>query len=175
MTTPNQPRDITTAAVAEEPKGPTTIVDPPKGGDAPPSIEHHKKSHDMPPDYSKLADPTAPRVPSYAQATHQNPRTSTIEQLLPSEEERLASLRAFVEEKKYAPDYFGGHKGSAQGQPNDPFKPFRWAKRKIEGEKGHVWHKLTEEQRREWEASGGVVDEDHGEVSKGDVDSSTVA
>jgi len=81
----------------------------------------------------------------------------------------LVSLCAFVEDKMFAPDYFGGQMGSAVGPPNDPFKVFKWAKRKIHGEKGHVWHKMSVEQFEKWEADGGAVNEN------GNVDSSTVA
>jgi hypothetical protein len=122
------------------------------------------------PDYSRFPDPSLPRLPSYARATRADSRTATIEQLLPTEEERLASLRAFCEEKKYANDYWGGHKGSAEGPPNDPFKLFRWAKRKMSGEKV-TWRKMSEEDAERWEREGWAKD---GEIAEGDVDTSTV-
>lgn len=122
------------------------------------------------PNYSRRPDPSAPRLPSYARATRQSSRTMTIEQLLPSEEERLASLQAFCEERMYANDYFGGQKGCAEGPPNDPFKLFRWAKRKMSGEKGAVWRKLSIEQREKWEAAGGEMKE--GEIARGEMDTS---
>lgn len=131
-------------------------------------------AYDTLPDYTRGPDPSAQRLPSYARATRLNSHTATIEELLPTEEERLASLRAFVEEKRYANDYYGGHKGSAEGPPNDPFKVFRWAKRKMSGEKGAVWRRMSAEQKREWEESGGVVKEAEGEVAWEDIDTSRI-
>ena len=123
------------------------------------------------PDYSRRPDPALPRLPSYARATRPDSRTATIEQLLPTEEERLASLRAFCEEKMYANDYWGGLKGSADGPPNDPFKVFRWAKRKMSGEKGVTWRKMSEEDAEKWKRVGWARD---GEIAVGDVDTSRV-
>ena len=122
------------------------------------------------PNYSRRPDPSAPRLPSYARATRQSSRTMTIEQLLPSEEERLASLQAFCAERLYANDYFGGQKGCADGPPNDPFKLFRWAKRKMSGEKGAVWRRLGDEHKEKWEAAGGEMKD--GEIAQGEVDTS---
>lgn len=133
------------------------------------------ESRDTLPDYSRRPDPNAPRLPSYARATRRDSRNATIEELLPTEEERLASLRAFAEEKMYVNDYWGGHKGSAEGMPNDPFKVFKWAKRKMSGERGSVWRRLSDEQKAKWEAAGGTVDENRGEVAWGDIDTHTVA
>jgi len=124
------------------------------------------------PNYTRRPDPSAPRLPSYARATRQSSRTMTIEQLLPTEEERLASLQAFCEERMYANDFFGGQKGCAEGPPNDPFKLFRWAKRKMSGEKGAVWRKLSIEQREKWEAAGGEAKD--GEAAHGDMDTSRI-
>jgi len=134
------------------------------------SSEAVSLADDTLPDYTRRPDPTASRLPSYARATRGDSRTAMIEELLPTEEERLASLRAFVEEKQYANDYFGGQKGKPEGPPNDPFKVFRWAKRKISGEKGEVWRRLSVEQRTKWEEQGGEVDEARGEVAWGDID-----
>lgn len=141
----------------------------PLPGVAPPSLTHYSESSDTLPHYTPRPASAPPHPRSYSRAT------ATIEEFLPTEEERIASLLAFAEEKKYAPDFFGGHKGSAEGMPNDPFKAFRWAKRKMSGEKGHVWRRLSEEQLREWEAEGGAVNEALGEVTKGDMDTSRVA
>jgi hypothetical protein len=149
---------------------------PPAAQDAWPSFDS-LMSHgavaeeDTLPDYSRIPDPSHPRLPSYARATRPDCRTATIEQLLPTEEERLASLREFCEEKKYALDYWGGHKGSAEGPPNDPFKVFRWAKRKMSGERGVTWRKMSEEDAERWERTGWARD---GEVAHGDVDTSRV-
>ena len=111
-------------------------------------------AEDTLPDYFRYLQPDQPRLPSYARATHRDPRTATIEELLPTEEERLASLRAFCEEKMYVNDYFGGLKGSPEGPPNDPFKVFRWAKRKMSGEKGVTWKKMSEEEEERWKREG---------------------
>jgi len=162
MTTPEATKKVVVTAVAEESNKPHAVVEPP--------AEHER----MPPDGNELLPSLVLPLPTDTRATGLNPRTAKIEQLLPTEEERLASLRAFVEEKQFAPDYFGGHKGSAEGPPNDPFKVLKWAKRKIGGEKGHVWEKLTAEQRQEWEAEGGYVNEAQGEIAKGDLDSSKI-
>jgi hypothetical protein len=142
--------------------------------------EQRDENRDSPPGYLRQPDPATPRLPSYARATGQNPRNATIEQLLPTEEERLASLRAFAEEKQLSESYNGSGnlfnwfdpwgirniERSAQGPPNDPLKVLRWAKRKISGEKGDVWQTLTTEHRQKWEADG-VEDS-----VKGDVDAS---
>jgi len=145
--------------------------------DAPPSFDTPVYSgttsdEDVLPDYSRYLEPDQPRLPSYARATHRDSRTATIEELLPTEEERLESLRAFCEEKKYSNDYFGGLEGSPEGPPNDPFKLFRWAKRKMSGEKGLTWKKMSEEQKERWKREGWARD---GEVADGDVDTSRVA
>jgi len=126
--------------------------------DAPPSFNFaiyncESTEEDALPDYSHRPDPSLPRLPSYARATRCDSRTATIEQLLPTEEERLASLRAFCEEKMYSDDYWGGLKGSAEGPPNDPFKVFRWAKRKMSGEKV-TWRKMSEEEAEKWKREG---------------------
>jgi len=138
----------------------------------PPSFDNGVATEeDVLPNYSRRPDPSHPHLPSYARATRRDSRTATIEELLPTEEERLASLREFCEEKKYANDYWGGHKGSADGPPNDPFKVFRWAKRKMGGEKGATWKKMSEENAEKWKREGWAKD---GEVAHGDVDTSRV-
>jgi hypothetical protein len=53
----------------------------------------------------------------------------------------------------YSDDYWGGLKGSAEGPPNDPFKVFRWAKRKMSGEKV-TWRKMSEEEAEKWKREG---------------------
>lgn len=70
-------------------------------------------------------------------------------------------------------DYFGGHKGIPLGPPNDPLNPFKWIKRKINGEK-NAWWSLSDEEKRKWEASGGDIDEDNGEEARGDTDTSRI-
>lgn len=59
--------------------------------------------------------------------------------------------------------------------PNDPFRLFKWVKRRASGEKGHTWHKLEVEWEKEWEAEGGPLNEAKGEVAKGDMDTSLIA
>jgi hypothetical protein len=53
----------------------------------------------------------------------------------PIDDKKAANLREFARDKQYANDYFGGHKGSSSGEPNDPFKLFRWIGKKISGQK----------------------------------------
>jgi len=127
------------------------------------------------PDYTR--GPHGPTIasahlPSYARATGHKP---TIEELIPNEEQRLASLRAFAEEKKYANDYFGGHKGRPEGPPNDPLKVFRWAKKKMSGDGAGTWRRMSADERARWEEQGGQVDEMEGEVAEGDVDTHQIA
>lgn len=132
------------------------------------------RTHDTLPDYTSRRNSAASHLPPYTRATRTDSRRPTIQELLPNEEERLASLREFVEEKMYANDNFGGHKGVADGPANDPFKAFRWAKRKMSGEKGAVWRKMSVEQRARWEADG-RADPDKGEMGRGDVDTHLIA
>ncbi|KAH8704027.1 hypothetical protein BGW36DRAFT_264586, partial [Talaromyces proteolyticus] len=126
--------------------------------------QEQQQQQDHPSDAVSLAESTtdtllpdytanSPRLPSYARATARQAMT---------EEERLASLHAFVERKQSINDYYGGHKGCPQGPPNDPLKPFKWIKRKMNGEK-NVWRSLSDEEKRKWEESGGDIDEDSGE------------
>jgi hypothetical protein len=126
------------------------------------------KTDDTPPDYTRRRGSVASSLPSYRRATQEDSRT------LMTEEERLALLQAFVEEKMYANDNFGGHKGVTNGPPNDPLKVFRWAKRKMAGEKDGVWSKLTSEQRAKWEAHEAGLEQAKGEVAWGDVDTHTI-
>lgn len=109
------------------------------------------------PSYRDPSGPSGSNLPSYARAT------TTL-----TPEERRASLQAFADSKLQANDNFGGHKGVAEGPPNDPFKVLKWAKRKMSGEKGQVWSKMSAEERAKWEA-------DDGPIVHGDVDSSKVA
>ena len=155
------------------------VVEAPEGQTAGASIPAAPKDNGVPqtdlPGYSQRLDPDAPRLPSYASATHKDPRKKSMEELHPNEDERLASLIEFAETKKMVADNFGGHKGVAEGPPNDPLKVFKWAKRKIGGEKGEVWHKMTVEEREQWEADGGGANPEKGEVSQGDMDTSRIA
>jgi hypothetical protein len=76
----------------------------------------------------------------------------------PGDNEYHASLRAWAREKEYMNDNFGGHKGVAVGEPNDPFKVFRWVGRKLRGKptnggRSHHW-----EPSRPGEVADGEVD-----------------
>jgi hypothetical protein len=62
----------------------------------------------------------------------------------PDDDERMASLREFGRERLYANDFYGGHKGSAEGEPNDPFKLFRWIGCKLSGKK---WEPKSEQSK----------------------------
>jgi len=145
------------------------------GASVPAAFEDADVSHASLPRYSQTLDPNAPRPPSYARATHKDPRKKSMEELHPNEDERLASLIEFAETKTMIADNFGQHKGVAEGPPNDPLKLFKWAKRRMAGEKGDVWDRMSAEERARWEAEGGGADPDKGEVSQGDMDTSKIA
>src|ERR1700759_2777494 len=62
----------------------------------------------------------------------------------PGDDEHMASLREWARQKEFANDNFGGHKGIATGEANDPFKVFRWVGRKLSGQptdggRSHKW------------------------------------
>lgn len=158
VTSPPVPIDTTTI--------PPELVAP---HDPPPAFSTlSDKANDTLPEYTYRADPTASTLPSYARATRPDYRSAM------SEEERLASLREFVESKSYQPDFFGGQKGRPEGPANDPFKVFRWANRRIHGERGDVWRRMSVESRRKWEEEGGEIDDAKGEVERRDMDTSKI-
>jgi len=157
MSTTNPSNDSrTTATVVEQPDE-LPATGSPLPGETTSPFDNHQSSDDPPPDYSRRQDPTAPRLPSYGQ-------TATIEQLLPTEEERLASLRAFAEEQQFTPNDSGERDDHPQKPPKDPLKVFRWVKRKMSGEKGDVWQRLNHERRQKWEAERGTTGEAQGDI-----------
>jgi hypothetical protein len=169
--TPNAPEDSLSPKidVSESAEGQTA------GAGIPGTFKDTDASQASLPSYSKTLDPNAPRLPSYAKATHKDPRKKSMEELHPDENERLQSLVEFAETKKMIQDNFGQHKGVVEGPPNDPLKLFKWAKRRIDGEKGHVWEKMSDEERAKWEAEGGSANPDKGEIFQGDMDTSKIA
>ncbi|KAF2103451.1 hypothetical protein NA57DRAFT_72427 [Rhizodiscina lignyota] len=130
----------------------------PTKAEGPPPAYGHAANH-QPPTYATTATPRGSSAADRTQRRPSRPMTA-------AQREKL--LMQFAEERSMANDYWGGQKGSCEFAPNDPFKPFRWMKRKLSGQKGPSSSSITGENgERTW-----AVD---GEIAKGDVDCSRLA
>jgi hypothetical protein len=90
----------------------------------PPSYDNAFRSKPVP-SYTPAAGPSASPV---GKATGLSPTDARD-----GDSPYIASMRAWAKEKEFINDNFGGHKGIAVGEPNDPFKLFKWAGRKMSG------------------------------------------